>query len=486
MRKWLRSINIIVFCSWLVLISVLLYREYWAAPFTGAEGIQGVIESNTRWFDIYVGNKKTGVAHTTIEKVGEEIIITHVRELQARKDGRDTVAIEKLKCLCDLSYSIKSFEYASHLKDEKGILVKGEVEPDMILFFLESPDRRKTYKVPNPGTKFYLPISVIPALHSLKPPLNKAFEVPVLNFISFTVESTRAILEEIRPLKVRIHVLSLFKYRVGESILWINDNGEIVKEETPQGLVLYSQAEYIAKDPSDRMIIDQTSLPFFQADRQIVNTEELSTVKVRVQGYELNDRLYENTSITHVDNTLTIKRKDPEFMEQNTYSLPLNSDVLLKYLQPDSWVKSDHKTVKGNALNMSEVEKNDAFRMARYLTSNLYFTVSPRPMFTLSDSLDIFNTHAGDYLERSVMFASFARAVGLPTRIVGGLVYRDGYFYYHAWPEVWFDLWIPVDPSLAQFPADATHIPLVEGTQKDIISIIDSLKTIKIEILEAS
>ena len=43
-----------------------------------------------------------------------------------------------------------------------------------------------------------------------------------------------------------------------------------------------------------------------------------------------------------------------------------------------------------------------------------------------------------------------------------------GAFYYHAWPEVWIEeqgqgLWLPVDPTLNQFPADATHVRLVRG-----------------------
>jgi hypothetical protein len=83
------------------------------------------------------------------------------------------------------------------------------------------------------------------------------------------------------------------------------------------------------------------------------------------------------------------------------------------------------------------------------------------------------------------MFASFARATGLPARLVSGLVYKNGYFYFHAWPEVWFNRWAPVDPSLAQFPADVTHIPLKQGSLTDIISIKDNLKNISIEILEA-
>jgi hypothetical protein len=62
----------------------------------------------------------------------------------------------------------------------------------------------------------------------------------------------------------------------------------------------------------------------------------------------------------------------------------------------------------------------------------------------------------------------------------------SGYFYFHTWPEVWFGKWIPVDPTLAQFPADAVHVPLKEGALKDITSIIESIQSIDLEILEAS
>jgi transglutaminase-like putative cysteine protease len=65
-----------------------------------------------------------------------------------------------------------------------------------------------------------------------------------------------------------------------------------------------------------------------------------------------------------------------------------------------------------------------------------------------------------------------ARAAGIPARIAVGLVFVrgvQGAFYYHAWPEVYLDegegrgLWLPVDPTLNQFPADTTHLRLVRG-----------------------
>ena len=53
--------------------------------------------------------------------------------------------------------------------------------------------------------------------------------------------------------------------------------------------------------------------------------------------------------------------------------------------------------------------------------------------------------------------------------VAAGLVCLHGAFSYHAWPEVYVagppgrGLWIPVDPTLNQFPADATHVRLTRG-----------------------
>jgi len=55
-------------------------------------------------------------------------------------------------------------------------------------------------------------------------------------------------------------------------------------------------------------------------------------------------------------------------------------------------------------------------------------------------------------------------------------VFMHGAFYYHAWPEVYIaespstslgadgrGFWLPVDPTLNQYPADATHLRLTRG-----------------------
>jgi hypothetical protein len=88
------------------------------------------------------------------------------------------------------------------------------------------------------------------------------------------------------------------------------------------------------------------------------------------------------------------------------------------------------------------------------------------------EAVDVFT--ALDVLERrkaecqgfSYLYASLARALGIPTRLASGLVYsaEHGGFLYHTWAESWIGGgWLAVDPTFGQPEADATHIKLVDG-----------------------
>jgi hypothetical protein len=486
MSKTVKTINIIIFFAWVTLIALLLYRNYTGTPLEKAQALKEAFGKETYWYDIYAGTKKIGFAMTTFEKAGDEIIIKHEREMKVKKNGEDKLLIERLKCLSDLYYSIKSFEYSTQFKDEGGIKATGEVDKDTIIFFLESPEKRKTHKTPTNGKIFYLPVTLIPAIQQKNPVPNTVFLIPMLNFINLSIDDVRVVLEEIRPLKVGMNIMSLYKFRVGNSILWSNEKGITIKEEYPSGIILYSQIENIAKDPADRILFDYTSLPFFKPNKLISHPEELNLLKVRIDGFRLEPQLYENSFVTLKNNILTMEKEDIEHIKSKIYKLPYAEGRLDKYLNPDEWVSSNYKPLQDTGRIYARSYNNDAFPFTKYLTGYLFQLIRTMPMFVISDSANILKSLSGDYLERTVMFASYSRAAGLPTRFVGGIVYLNGYFYFHTWPEVWFDKWIPVDPTLAQFPADVTHIPLREGTLKDITSIVKDLENLKIEILEAS
>ncbi len=486
MSRTIKTITVIVFCIWAALISILLYKNYAGTPLEKTQALKEAFDKKTYWYDIYIGTRKTGFAMTTFEKAGNEIIIKHKREIKVKKNGEETLLIENLKTLCDLNYSIKTFEYTSNFKGEKGIKARGEVDEDEIIVFLESPEKRKTHKISTRGEDFYFPMTLIPVIHRESPLPNKPYLVPMLDLNILSVNDVRVVLEEIRPIKVGINIPSLYKFRVGDTIIWTNDNGMIIKEEFPSGMTLYSQFKDTAMDPSDRPLFDFTSLPYFKSNMIFPDTRELTRLSLKVEGFELDPEIYNKSNIVLDKDILTINKINVEELKEKLYKLPYNKADLTEYLNPDKWVLSDYKPLRDTALSYVRTYASDPVSFARYVNGYMDGLIRVQPVFALSDSREILKSLSGDYLERTVMFATYARAGGLPTRLVGGLVYVKGYFYFHTWPEIWLDNWVPVDPTLAQFPADVTHIPLKEGTLTDIISITDDLKNIKFEIMEAS
>jgi len=89
----------------------------------------------------------------------------------------------------------------------------------------------------------------------------------------------------------------------------------------------------------------------------------------------------------------------------------------------------------------------------------------------------------GDCNEHTVLYVALARAAGLPARAAAGLVHLDGRFYYHAWPEVWLGDWVAVDPTLDQFPADATHLRFVVGGLARQVELVRMIGKLKLEVL---
>ena len=116
------------------------------------------------------------------------------------------------------------------------------------------------------------------------------------------------------------------------------------------------------------------------------------------------------------------------------------------------------------------------------------------PVIGVPNGLTALQQAQGDCNEHTALFVSLARAVNIPARIAAGIVFSDRtgplkQFYYHAWPEVLVynqegqPIWIPVDPTFGQVPADATHIKLVEGGLDRQVEIMAYLGQIKLEMV---
>ena len=89
-----------------------------------------------------------------------------------------------------------------------------------------------------------------------------------------------------------------------------------------------------------------------------------------------------------------------------------------------------------------------------------------------------------------MLFVAWRGRLGIPARINVGVAYVRGAFYYHAWPEVYIDegqgrgLWLPVDPTFNQFPADATHLRLARGGLDKQTAILPLIGQVKMTVVD--
>lgn len=128
--------------------------------------------------------------------------------------------------------------------------------------------------------------------------------------------------------------------------------------------------------------------------------------------------------------------------------------------------------------------ETEPVKVARLIYEWVYRNIRKEPAVTLPVSTDVLRTRRGDCNEHATLFTALARAAGVPSRVALGLVYADGRLYYHAWSEILAGGWIAVDPTLGQFPADASHIRLVTGDLDKQTRIISVIGRIKLEGLE--
>ena len=127
---------------------------------------------------------------------------------------------------------------------------------------------------------------------------------------------------------------------------------------------------------------------------------------------------------------------------------------------------------------------------AERLTRHVNALLEKKPTVSLPSAVEVLRTRVGDCNEHTALFVALARAAGIPARISVGLVSVRSAFYYHAWPEIYVDegkgrgLWLPVDPTLNQFPADATHLRLARGGLDKQVAILPLIGRVKMTILD--
>ena len=157
-----------------------------------------------------------------------------------------------------------------------------------------------------------------------------------------------------------------------------------------------------------------------------------------------------------------------------------------RYLRSSVTVQSDDAAIRKLAAEIvggSASAEDSIARILRWLDHN----VEKAPLDVFS-ALDVLQQRKAECQGHAYLYTALARAAGIPTRIVNGLVYSGELqgFLYHSWTESRVGAgWRAVDPTFGQIAADATHIKLVEGENlAEMVPLTEWVGKVRIRVLD--
>jgi transglutaminase-like putative cysteine protease len=468
-RKVTRPLSILALVAWVVTMGAVINRSYLQASPRNLATDLARYGTSAQWRGVYYRGEKIGFTVSQVQATDDGFELQEDGRLQFSLLGATTAAILKTSAHVDRSFTLKSFDFS--LDPGTGPMsIKGRLNGlDLSLDIGNaSGTRTETRHLAEPP-ELMLSVGRRLAAEGLAAGTQKEWIVfdpatmknaPVVISIGAR-EIVRGITRPMPAFKVEMTFSGV------TTTSWITDTGEIVREESPMGLitVLESQEQATALAVSSRMQQDMLQaaaiVPQLPRRQQIVEPRDVKKLRLQIRGVDL----------THADvagSGQTIDGDVVELVDPRDLVASASPADLQRYLQPEPFIESDAPEIKAEAERMVTGITGVRNRAER-LTREVNALLDKKPTVSLPSALEVLRTKVGDCNEHTVLYVALARSIGIPARINVGLVYIHGAFYYHAWPEVYIDegnnrgMWLPVDPTLNQFPTDATHVRLARG-----------------------
>jgi hypothetical protein len=485
-RRVTRPLSILAVVAWIASMGVIVNRSYLQASTRNLATDLARYGSTAQWRGVYYRGEKIGFTVSQVQATDDGFELQEDGRLQFSLLGATTAAIMRTSAQVDRSFALKTFDFS--LDPGTGpIAIKGRL--DGLTLSLEiggsSGTRTETRRLTEPPA-LMLSVGRRLANEGLAAGTKKEWVV----FDPATMKNAPVTIEIGGREVVRTggrRPIPAFKVQMTFSGLtttaWVTDTGEIVREESPMGLisVLESQQEATALAVSDRMHQDMLEsaaiVPAMARRQHITEPRDVKKLKLRLVGANLSAEEVSGAGQT-VDGE-AIELIDPRDLTAS----PAPAD-LDRYLGAEPFIESDAPEIKAEAERMVAGVTGTRARAER-LTREVNALIDKKPTVSLPSALEVLRTKVGDCNEHTALYVALARSLGIPARINVGVAYVRGAFYYHAWPEVYIDegnrrgLWLPVDPTFNQFPADATHLRMARGgldRQAAILPMIGKVK----------
>src|SRR5687767_14713790 len=455
-----RPLSILVLIAWVACMAMLVNRSYLQASTNLATDLARYGPTAT-WRGVYYRGEKMGFTVSQTVRTEDRFELQEDARLVMNLFGSTSTTTIHTTAWVDRNFALQAFEFSLD-SDTGPIRVRGAVNP--------------------PGSKRdeageRLAVAITSGGHT-RTEERRLAEVPVITLNLSRVLATRGFKAGSRyqwtifdpatlanaPVDVRIGEREVVRTRDGiipafrvdmafqglKTTSWVTDTGDVVREESPLGLMTVRESPQEAQGLAVPNRVQQDLLRMSAVvpvmRRRIDEPRDVRRMVLRLEGAEIPGADLDSVGQTADGSTVEIR--DPQTLQAGPAD-----PAAATFLAPGPLLESDAPEIIAEvnvALKGITGARARAERLTRYVNALL----DKKPTVSLPSAREVLRTKVGDCNEHTVLYVAMARALGLPARIAVGLVYLRGAFYYHAWPEVYVaetdgrGLWLPVDPTL--------------------------------------
>ena len=507
-----RTVRVGIVLLWVGMVGWQAREEYFQPELARlAEAAQG-LAPGINFYTLTMGERTVGQATSRLDTLPDGFELEDLMNLELPALGQTGVAVARTRVKLSPSLVMESFDFT--LDSEVGRFeASGVLTPDTTLevairsagseqnlsFRMESPPVMSNV-VPirvamgeglEVGETVRLPVFDPTSLST------RTVEVHILDHDTLFVTDSAAVSPDGRWVPARSDTVPA--WQIAEEFggvrveSWVDEDGRVLRASSALGFSMQKteyelarqaqeDARSVSASPVDGDVILSTAVA---SNVDFHDVEAFDELRFRLTGVDLAGFQLDGGRQELRGDTLIIRREGWDGVDPG-YQLPYSFMDLSEHLEPEPLIQSDDERIIRTAREITASRaqwRQDPKEVARLLTTAVYSMLDKDITFSVPNAVQVLETLQGDCNEHTVLYVAMARALGLPARTAVGLVYVNGAFFYHAWPEVWLDEWVAVDPTFGQYPADASHIRFVIGGLAQQVEIVRLIGNLDIEVL---
>ncbi len=474
-KKIKNIVEIILILTWIP-VAVMYFSPSEPSLISDSIDISS-LTSGTRWWLVLYRNKKIGYSYLKLIPEDGDYSVEDFLFMKLTTFGKQQLLYSRLKGKLSKDLRIMTFSFSITTPTGINFSGEGKYEHGKLLIDLKTPSGKETISLPSPEAPF-LPDLAYDLVNRKKVRVGEKFTFPFYDpLLGKEVNGTIEVVEEI-PYRYMGKIIRAYrvKFVYGNTLVTAIISPEIgvLEEDSGGGFVLKRVTKEEALAPLENVnIIWSVAIP---SNKPISEPEKLTEISYKISGINLQEFDLDGGVQDLEDNILIIHRAS---IPRKIQHLPLKK--LQNYLARTPFIQTgaqEFQTV------VKKVAGGDVVETARNLNHWVFKYLKQEPVVSVPSALQVLKMKKGDCNEHAVLLTALLRTAGIPAREVAGVVYQNGYFFYHAWVEVFLGKWIPVDPTFDQFPADVTHIRFIIGGIENQVKVLDMINRVKIEVLD--